>query len=173
MYFGYAPPNTPSNASTKLPRQPTVRIYSQANDLLSVTARNGHVVLAPADPNDHYQHWIKDMSYGDKVKDVSGLPVFALVNRVTGEALKNPAGENQEVSLIPYNMNRLDDSVKWTEVCSTGFGAIRIADTTSLNLTAVGLDNDTNFYDGSKIIVKKWINTSVQRWIIVPNVPVN
>ncbi|XP_078159027.1 ricin B-like lectin R40G2 [Carex rostrata] len=111
------------------------------------------------------------MSYGDKVKDVKGIPVFSLVNRVTREALQNPAGENEEVSLVPYNTNRLDDSVKWTEMWSTGFRAIRIADTTSLNLTAISSDIDNNFSDGDKIVVKKWINSPVQRWMIVPNVP--
>ncbi|KAF3339895.1 hypothetical protein FCM35_KLT15666 [Carex littledalei] len=50
----------------------------------------------------------------------------------------------QKVSLVPYNPNRLDDLVKWTEVWSTGFCAIRIADTTTHNLTATGSDNDTN-----------------------------
>lgn len=37
-------------------------------------------------------------------RDMNGLPAFALVNRVTGEALKNPIGENQPVSnsLINY-----------------------------------------------------------------------
>ncbi|KAF3340652.1 hypothetical protein FCM35_KLT09496 [Carex littledalei] len=162
----YAPPNGPNN--TKLPRQPTVRIYCQANDELSVTARNGTVVLAPANPNDHYQHWIKDMSYGDKVKDASGLPAFALVNRVTGEAIKNPAGENQEISLVTYNKNRLDDSVKWTEMWSTGFRAIRIADTTSLTLTAIASADDDKFSDGTKIVVKKWVGNPLQRWMIVP-----
>ncbi|XP_078158966.1 uncharacterized protein LOC144554523 [Carex rostrata] len=167
----YAPPGASSSTYTKLPRQPTVRIYCEANKDLSVTVRNGTVVLAPADSNDYYQHWIKDMSCGDKVKDVRGIPVFALVNRVTGEALQNPDGENEEVSLVPYNTNHLDDSVKWTEMWSTGFRAIRIADTTSLNLTAISSDIDTNFSDGDKIVVKKWLNNPVQRWMIVPNVP--
>ncbi|KAF3340654.1 hypothetical protein FCM35_KLT09498 [Carex littledalei] len=116
------------------------------------------------------------MSYGDKVKDEDGLPAFALVNRVTAEALKNPAGENEEVTLVPYNPNHLENSVKWTEVRSTGFRYIRIADTPSLNLTAIGseyfYDDDTNFSDGSKIIVKKIIvNKRLQLWKIVPNVP--
>lgn len=40
------------------------------------------------------------MSYGhgDEDKDKFGCPAFALVNSVTGEALKTPAGENEEVS---------------------------------------------------------------------------
>ncbi|KAF3340648.1 hypothetical protein FCM35_KLT09492 [Carex littledalei] len=144
-----------------------VRIYCQANKDLSITIRNGNVVLAPADSNDYYQHWIKDMSYGDKVKDANGFPAFALVNRVTGEAFQNPAGENQEVTLVPYNPNQLEDTVKWTEVSSTGFRIIRIANTTSLNLTAV--DSNFNFSDSAKIIVQmKSVNAAVQRWNIVP-----
>lgn len=38
------------------------------------------------------------MSYGDKVKGASGFAAFALVNRVTGEAIQNPAEENKQVS---------------------------------------------------------------------------
>lgn len=51
----YASPNAPSNKYTKLPRQPTIRIYCKANKNLSVTARNGTAVLAPANSNDYYQ----------------------------------------------------------------------------------------------------------------------
>lgn len=51
----YALPNVASIEYTKLPRQPTVRIYCKANNDLSLTARNGFAVLAPADSNDYYQ----------------------------------------------------------------------------------------------------------------------
>ncbi|KAF3340649.1 MATH domain-containing protein [Carex littledalei] len=174
----YAPPDAPSNTYTKLPRQPTVRIYSEANRDLSVTVRNGTVVLAPADSNDHYQHWIKDMSYSNEVRDIHGLPAFALVNRVTGEALKNPIGENQQVSLVPYKPNSLKDPVKWTESLSTGFRTIRITDTPTLNMTALTTsDGDTIPDDGTKIVVKSLAGTPtpIQHWKIVPynsNVPI-
>jgi hypothetical protein len=170
----YAPPNAPCNVYNNLPSQPTVRIYCEANKDLSLTARNGTIVLAPADSNDYYQHWIKDMSYGDKVKDAGGFPAFALVNRVTGQAVQTPTVENKEVSLVPYNTNRLEDSVKLTEVWSTGFRAIRPADKPALNWTVVGADNATDFSDGVKIVVKKWVPTPLQRWKIAPynsNVP--
>ncbi|KAF3340650.1 hypothetical protein FCM35_KLT09494 [Carex littledalei] len=153
IIIGNAPPDAPSNTYTKLPRQPTVRIYSEANRDLSVTVRNGTVVLAPADSNDHYQHWIKDMSYSNEVRYIHGLPAFALVNRVTGEALKNPIGENQQVSLVPYKPNRLKDPVKWTESLSTGFRTIRITDTPTLNMTALTTsDCGTIPDDGTKIV---------------------
>ncbi|KAF3328231.1 BTB/POZ and MATH domain-containing protein 4 [Carex littledalei] len=169
----YAPPNAPSNQYTKLPRQPTVRIYCEAAQNLSITARNGTVVLAPADSNDHYQHWIKDMNSFNEAKDPDGFPIFALVNRVTGEALKNPAGENQKVSLVPYDQNCLDNSVKWTEVASTGFRAIRITSTPTLNMTAIDKYAGI-FNDGTKIVVQRWNDTPIQHWKIVPynsNVP--
>ncbi|KAF3339897.1 hypothetical protein FCM35_KLT15668 [Carex littledalei] len=54
-------------------------------------------------------------------------------------ALSGEARIFVRVSLVPYNPNRLDDLV-W----STGFCGIRIADTTTLNLTAAGSDNDTD-----------------------------
>jgi hypothetical protein len=49
----YAPPDHPGE--TMLPRQPTYRIYSKANDNYCVTIRNGNVVLAPTNKNDGYQ----------------------------------------------------------------------------------------------------------------------
>ncbi|XP_078158965.1 uncharacterized protein LOC144554522 [Carex rostrata] len=167
----YAPPNGPNN--TKLPRQPTVRIYCEANKDLSLTIRNGSVVLAQANSNDYYQHWIKDMSIGDEFTNFR--PAFALVNRVTGEALTNAAVPNQEVSLVPY---RLKNFLQWTEVRSTGFRHIRIAGITSLNLTAIGSDycddEGINFSDGTKVFVYYWLDKPSQKWKIVPynsNVP--
>lgn len=44
------------------------------------------------------QHWIKDMTYSNDIKDKEGFPAFALVNRVTAEAIQIPVGENQRVS---------------------------------------------------------------------------
>ncbi|KAL5995016.1 hypothetical protein ACLOJK_025074 [Asimina triloba] len=37
-------------------------------------------------------HWIKDEKYSTRVKDEDGYPSFALVNKVTGEALKHSIG---------------------------------------------------------------------------------
>ncbi|XP_078169440.1 ricin B-like lectin R40G2 [Carex rostrata] len=112
------------------------------------------------------------MSYGDKVKDESGLITsFCTGQQSDRQSLSAPAWRK---SRVPYNPNHLEDSVKWTEVWSTGFHFIGIADSTSLNLTAVSSNNDTNFSDGDKIVVKNWEHTAFQNWKIVPynsNVP--
>ncbi|ONK65149.1 uncharacterized protein A4U43_C07F34190 [Asparagus officinalis] len=65
--------------------------------------RNGDVVLVPANARDEYQHWYKDMRYSNTVKDEEGFPSFALVNKVTGQALKHSLGAHQPVRWVPYN----------------------------------------------------------------------
>ncbi|MCI51363.1 hydroxyproline-rich glycoprotein family protein, partial [Trifolium medium] len=35
------------------------------------------------------QHWYKDEKWSTRVKDKDGYPAFALVNKVTGEAIKH------------------------------------------------------------------------------------
>jgi len=81
--------------------EPTVRIYCKADEGFSVTVRNGAVCLAPTNPRDEFQHWIKDMRHSNSIKDEEGYPAFALVNRVTGEAIKHSLGEGHQVSRQP------------------------------------------------------------------------
>ncbi|KAG2608097.1 hypothetical protein PVAP13_4NG286500 [Panicum virgatum] len=57
-----------------LPPQPTVKVYCRANPNYAMTIRNGKVVLAPANPKDDYQHWIKDMRWSTSIKDEEGYP---------------------------------------------------------------------------------------------------
>nr|CAD1839938.1 unnamed protein product [Ananas comosus var. bracteatus] len=80
------------------------------------------VVLAPANPRDDYQHWIKDMRYSTKVKDEEGYPAFMLINKATGEALKHSLGQSHPVRLVRFNPNYLDESVLWTESRDVGSG---------------------------------------------------
>jgi hypothetical protein len=44
------------------------------------------------------QHWVKDMRHSTKIRDEEGYPAFALVNKVTGEALKHSTGQGHPVS---------------------------------------------------------------------------
>ncbi|KAL5197738.1 hypothetical protein ABZP36_001250 [Zizania latifolia] len=98
-----------------LPPQPTVKVYCRANPNYAMTIRSGAVVLAPANPKDEYQHWIKDMRWSTSVKDEEGYPAFALVNKATGQAIKHSLGQSHPVKLVPYNPEVLDESVLWTE----------------------------------------------------------
>ncbi|KAJ8484577.1 hypothetical protein OPV22_017062 [Ensete ventricosum] len=110
------------------PRQPTVRIFTKAEENYSLSIRDGKVILAPNDRSDDYQHWIKDLRYSTKVKDEEGFPSFALINKVTGEALKHSIGATHPVRLVPYNPDYLDESVLWAESRDTGesFRCIRM-----------------------------------------------
>ncbi|KAJ3693776.1 hypothetical protein LUZ60_009256 [Juncus effusus] len=167
----YAPPNLPYEYANDLPRQPTVRIYCRAAEDFSLTVRDGHVVLAPADPNDDYQHWIKDMTYSNEVQDEEGHPAFALVNKVTGEALKHSLGESHPVRLVPYFPNYLDESVLWTESrdVGCGFRCIRMVNNIYLNFDAFHGDGDHGgVYDGTKLVLWKWCEGDNQCWRIEP-----
>ncbi|KAJ3693777.1 hypothetical protein LUZ60_009257 [Juncus effusus] len=166
---GYAPPDYPGE--TRLPKQPTVKIYCKANDGYCLSVRDGNVVLAPGDKNDSYQHWIKDTSYGSEVKDEEGYPAFALVNKVTGQAIKHSLGESHPVRLVPYNPEVLDESVLWTESRDVGHGfrCIRMVNNIYLNFDAFHGDKDHGgVRDGTNIVLWKWAEGDNQRWKIVP-----
>ncbi|PIA48723.1 hypothetical protein AQUCO_01400942v1 [Aquilegia coerulea] len=79
--------------------KPTVRVYSKADTGYSLSIRDAQVVLAPSNPRDDFQHWIKDQKFSTKVKDEEGFPCFALVNKATGQALKHSIGATQPVIL--------------------------------------------------------------------------
>ncbi|KAH9784352.1 Hydroxyproline-rich glycoprotein family protein [Citrus sinensis] len=102
--------------------KPTVRFFCKAEPNFSLTIRNGKVVLAPSDPSDQFQHWYKDERLSTRVKDEEGFPCFALVNKVTGQAVKHSIGATHPVQLIPYNPDVLDESVLWTESKDIGDG---------------------------------------------------
>ncbi|XP_020272695.1 ricin B-like lectin R40C1 [Asparagus officinalis] len=80
-----------------------LRFFHAFTEDYSLTVRNGDVVLVPANARDEYQHWYKDMRYSNTVKDEEGFPSFALVNKVTGQALKHSLGAHQPVRWVPYN----------------------------------------------------------------------
>ncbi|KAJ8484576.1 hypothetical protein OPV22_017061 [Ensete ventricosum] len=106
-----APPPSYDYLGGRPPPPRTVRIYTKAEPNYSLSIRDGEVVLAPNDPLDDYQHWYKDMRYSNQVKDDEGFPSFALVNKVTGEAIKHSIGAKNPVRLIPYNPDYLDESI--------------------------------------------------------------
>jgi len=151
--------------------EPTVRIYCKADEGFSATVRNGAVCLAPTNPRDEYQHWIKDMRHSNSVKDEEGYPAFALVNRVTGEAIKHSQGEGHPVKLVPYNPGYQDESVLWTESRDVGHGfrCVRMVNNIYLNFDAFHGDKDHGgVRDGTNIVLWKWCEGDNQRWKIVP-----
>ncbi|KAG6693407.1 ricin B-like lectin EULS3 isoform X3 [Carya illinoinensis] len=68
------------------------KVFSKADPNYSLTIRDGHVILAPSNPSDDFQHWYKDEKYSTRVKDEDGFPCFALVNKATGQAIKHSTG---------------------------------------------------------------------------------
>ena len=163
-------PNIP-NVSYDPPQtfEPTTRIFSKAAESYSLTARNGNVVLAPANPRDHKQHWIKDMVYGKDLKDEEGLPTFALVNKGTGQAMKHPLGPGKPVRLVPFNPDIPDESILWSESYDLGdtFRCIRMANNICLSLGAFnGDDEHGGVQDGTPIVLYEGCRGKNQRWRI-------
>ncbi|KDO45537.1 hypothetical protein CISIN_1g020220mg [Citrus sinensis] len=151
--------------------KPTVRFFCKAEPNFSLTIRNGKVVLAPSDPSDQFQHWYKDERLSTRVKDEEGFPCFALVNKVTGQAVKHSIGATHPVQLIPYNPDVLDESVLWTESKDIGDGyrAVRMVNNIRLNVDAFHGDKKSGgVRDGTTIVLWEWNKGDNQRWRIVP-----
>ncbi|GJN33450.1 hypothetical protein PR202_gb22052 [Eleusine coracana subsp. coracana] len=171
---GYAPPPVPqdpgygnavpgagyggySNLPRALASESTVRIYCKADDGYSLTLRNGTVCLAPTNPRDDFQHWVKDMRHSTSIKDEEGYPAFALVNKVTGEAIKHSLGQSHPVM--------------WTESrdVGDGFRCIRMVNNIYLNFDAFHGDKDHGgVHDSTTVVLWEWAKGDNQRWKIVP-----
>ncbi|CAI9782719.1 unnamed protein product [Fraxinus pennsylvanica] len=104
-----------SHHSSEVANKPSVRVYSKAETNYSLTIRDGKVILAPSNPSDPFQHWVKDDKYSTRVKDEQGFPSFALINKATGQAMKHSIGATHPVQLIPHDSDVLDESILWTE----------------------------------------------------------
>ncbi|CAN6200308.1 unnamed protein product [Urochloa humidicola] len=181
-YAGYRPPppvNAPgyggeygySNLPRVLASEATVRIYCKADDGYSLTVRNGAVCLAPTNPRDDFQHWVKDMRHSTSIKDEEGYPAFALVNKVTGEAIKHSIGQSHPIRLVPYNPEYVDESVLWTESRDVGHGfrCVRMVNNIYLNLDAFHGDKDHGgVHDGTTVVLWEWAKGDNQRWKILP-----
>ncbi|GAB4832841.1 Ricin B-like lectin euls3 [Ancistrocladus abbreviatus] len=152
-------------------RKSAVKVYTKAEPNFSLTIRDGEVILARSDPNDRFQHWIKDEKYSTKVKDEEGCPSFALVNKATGQAMKHSVGGTHPVQLIPYNPDVLDASILWTESkdLGDGFRTIRMVNNIRLNVDALHGDPDHGgVRDGTTIVLWEWMKGDNQRWKIEP-----
>ncbi|KAJ1292465.1 hypothetical protein BS78_02G393500 [Paspalum vaginatum] len=160
-----------SNLPGELASEPTVRVYCKAGDGYSLTVRNGTVCLAPTNPRDDFQHWVKDMRHSTRIKDEEGYPAFALVNKVTGEAIKHSLGQSHPVKLLAYSTEDVDESVLWTESRDVGHGfrCIRMVNNIYLNFDAFHGDKDHGgVHDGTTVVLWEWAKGDNQRWKIVP-----
>ncbi|KAM0897236.1 hypothetical protein ACQ4PT_022684 [Festuca glaucescens] len=140
-----------------LSSEPTFRIYCKASEDLSATVENGQVILVVTNPHDELQHWFKDTG-----KDGYPATAFALVNKVTGEAIKHSEGEGHPVMLVPYNCNTYSELL-WTEsrgagggFGSGGFRRICMVNNTCLNFEALHGDKDHGgVRDGTSVVLCK------------------
>ncbi|KAI5650522.1 hypothetical protein M9H77_36527 [Catharanthus roseus] len=169
-------PNPPSfvhhhsHRNSEINNRPSVRMFTKAEPNYSLTIRDGKVILAPSNPSDPFQHWVKDEKFSTRVKDEEGFPSFALVNKATGQAMKHSIGATHPVQLIPYDPDVLDESVLWTESRDLGdtFRAIRMVNNIRLNVDAFNGDkNHGGVRDGTTIVLWEWKKGDNQRWKIV------
>lgn len=154
-----------------LRKKKIVRIFTKADENYSLTIRDGEVVLAPADSDDKYQHWVKDEKYAVRVKDKADSSSFSLVNIATGEAMQHSidGDNNRAVLLAPYNPDCRDISVLWSqgEDLGNGFRAIRKVNDISLNFDAFNADKDHGgVHDGTKLALWDWWSGDNQQWKI-------
>nr|XP_043633300.1 ricin B-like lectin EULS3 [Erigeron canadensis] len=117
--------------------KPTVRVYCKSLTKYSLTIRDGKVTLAPTNPSDPHQQWIKEEKF-KSITDEKGHSSFALVNKATGQAMKHSIGPTYPVQLIKYDPDKLDKSVLWTRGITRveGYTSIRSVDNYHLNLDA-------------------------------------
>ncbi|XP_059635719.1 ricin B-like lectin EULS3 [Cornus florida] len=154
---------------TNLTSKPTVQVFCKANTGYSLTIRNGEVILAPSNPSDEFQHWIKDEKYSSKVEDEEGFSSFVLINKATGEALKHASGDTKPVKLIPFDPDVYDETIVWTKSKDFGDGykTIRMAKNIRLNVDAFQGDNG-GVRDGTAIVLWEWKHGDNQLWKITP-----
>ncbi|KAK6232865.1 hypothetical protein QQP08_018165 [Theobroma cacao] len=160
-----------SASLSELSKKPTVKVYCKANPGFHLTIRDGKVILAPSDPSDEFQHWYKDEKYSTRAKDEVGFPSFALVNKVTGQAIKHSVGATHPVQLTPYKSDQLDESILWSESTDLGDGyrAVRMINNIRLNVDAFNGDKKSGgVHDGTTIVLWQWNKGDNQRWKIVP-----
>ncbi|VAH42074.1 unnamed protein product [Triticum turgidum subsp. durum] len=147
------------------------KIYCRASEDYCLAVRDGEVVLAPVNPKDETQHWLKDMRFSTTVKDEEGMPAFALVNKATGLAVKHSIGQSHPVKLVPFNPAYEDASVLWTESkdVGKGFRCIRMVNNTRLNFDALNGDKDHGgVHDGTTVVLWEWCKGDNQCWKIWP-----
>ncbi|KAM1196631.1 hypothetical protein ACFX2I_008334 [Malus domestica] len=169
-HTSHLPSSSPHNSY--LSNKPTFRIFSKADPNLSLSIREGKVILARYQPTDDFQRWYKDEKYSTQVKDEERFPSFALINKATGHALKHSIGATQPVQLRPYNPDVLDESMLWTESADLGdgFRTVRMVNNIHLNVDAFHGDKKSGgVHDGTTIVLWNKNKGDNQRWKIVPH----
>ncbi|XP_057856733.2 ricin B-like lectin R40C1 isoform X1 [Cryptomeria japonica] len=153
------------------PRGIAVRIYCEANPNFFMAAQGQLAVLALGTPYDPHQQWIKVDSWGLRVRDEVGYPAFALVNKVTKQALKHGNKEWDQIYLADHNHYKLDKSFLWTQSADVGHGyqCLRPVNNIHLNMDAKGANGETGgIHHGNELILFSWNQQSNQKWKLQP-----
>ncbi|CAN5972067.1 unnamed protein product [Sphagnum jensenii] len=171
------PPAPPLPHSTTqhhhhLPAGQVVTIHCKANPEfhLAVRPQQG-VVMVPANPYDSYQLWIQDAAMSTRVKDSTGSPAFALINKATGQALRHAHEDNEQVLLAEYEMGFRDETILWSqsEDMGDGYRCIQMVNKITSNLDALQGDKKSGgIKDGTPVILFKWKKQENQIWKLTP-----
>ncbi|EFJ38108.1 hypothetical protein SELMODRAFT_270227 [Selaginella moellendorffii] len=145
---------------------PKYSLVTKAGEGYSVSARGDGVVLAPSNPSDGRQQWIKDDWWGSKLKDSLGQPAFVMLNVATQHALSHAPGEGQQVSLAKFVPNLLNQDILWTkQEVGHGWFAVRPANNVKVTMDAFRADKKHGGpSDGTKVVVFKWSDQENQHW---------
>ncbi|KAK3147365.1 hypothetical protein QOZ80_3BG0281490 [Eleusine coracana subsp. coracana] len=133
------------------------QVLCQSGDGLSLTARDGAVVLAPTDHKDERQCWVQSFHNTGHVMDEEGHRAFALVNRATGEALEHSSDCSDDelvpVQLAGHSPDSVHVALLWTQSdgLGQGFHGIRAVHDTGIVLDAANAGPESGgAHDGTR-----------------------
>ncbi|CAH9144975.1 unnamed protein product [Cuscuta epithymum] len=152
------------------PKPKIYRVHCKVDSSYALADHEGTVILAPIDPTDPRQGWVRDDSLSIHIKDENGFPSFFLINKGSGRALKHPSGAGQRVELMRYDRGALlDGSMLWTAAGEEEYKAVRLQNNVRLNMDAFGCVKESGGVHGGTIIgVWEWNGGDNQRWKFVP-----
>ncbi|WVZ56773.1 hypothetical protein U9M48_007258 [Paspalum notatum var. saurae] len=147
-----------------------VRVLCQSDPGLCITVRDGAAVLARVGKDDR-QRWIQSYRNAGYVTDDKGHRAFALVNWVTGKALRSRGVGDEPVGLVGHKPDSVEVALLWTqsEDLGKGFHGLRTVSDVDLVLDAAGgVPECAGAHDGTPIIVFPWNGGLNQKWKMVP-----
>ncbi|GJN07994.1 hypothetical protein PR202_ga25877 [Eleusine coracana subsp. coracana] len=137
-----------------------VRVLCQSGDGLSLTVRDGAVVLAATDHKDERQSFHNT----GHVTDEEGHRAFALVNRATGKALEHSSHSRDDELVQVQLAGHSPDSVHVAL-----FHGIRAVHDIGIVLDAANAGPESGgAHDGTSLIVFPWHNGANQKWKLLP-----
>ncbi|KAI5057646.1 hypothetical protein GOP47_0027661 [Adiantum capillus-veneris] len=113
---------SPHHHQPLLPQGQLVRVFCQKNQAFNLAVEHNNIIMKAANTEDEAQQWIKDESYGMRIKDNYGYSAFSLVNKKTGKILKHPKAKGHQVLLMEYRPDIKDDDILWSESQDFGEG---------------------------------------------------